>query len=274
MSAPVRSQGRSNVALPAPRARKLTRHAIDYVARQLRRASGELEGLSYRLAGKHPAADVGDDVLTARVRSMLGPIEKQLDVPHVNVMVEQGVVLLHGVVAREHDAEQLAEAVLDIPGVREVDSYLHVGLGAGDTRPSEGRTAPQVSDAHRRLVEAAVRSGVEEPLAVDVVRAVLGTFADRLPPDERDHVAHHLPADVRPMFAPPRRVVGRRSARNVTELVARVCAASDAVPAVRAEAVVEGVLATLRSLVPEELEDVAAVLPADLRELWVFSVPT
>jgi uncharacterized protein (DUF2267 family) len=51
-----------------------------------------------------------------------------------------------------------------------------------------------------------------------------------------------------------------------------VCASCDAVPIVRAEAIVEGVLATLRDLVPEESDDVAAVLPDDLREMWMTSV--
>ena len=36
----------------------------------------------------------------------------------------------------------------------------------------------------------------------------------------------------------------------------------------RAEAITRAVVATLRTLVPDEARDVAAVLPNELRELW------
>jgi uncharacterized protein (DUF2267 family) len=204
---------------------------------------------------------------------VLGPLEKRLDLPHVNVMVEDHAAVLHGVVGSDHDMEQIVDAVLDVPGVRSVDCWLHVGLGPGDTRPSEGRAVPTVSAARERLLEAAIRAGVPEPSALDAVRAVLGTFADRLPEEERDHVAHHLPADVRPLFEPPRRIAGPHAARRAAELIERVCATSEAIPTAHADAAVENILAALRSLVPEESRDVAAVLPRELRDLWVLCVP-
>ena len=75
-------------------------------------------------------------------------------------------------------------------------------------------------------------------------------------------------ADVRELFTPPRRA--RRSARprTVHELVAQITAATSELPHDRAQQVTSAVLQTLRSLVPEEQIDVAAVLPPELRDLW------
>ncbi|HEX4778965.1 MAG TPA: DUF2267 domain-containing protein [Acidimicrobiia bacterium] len=250
-------------------ARYLRRGAIALAAR-LRRISGMLEGFAYRVAGSSPSPDVGDDVLADRVRSTLGPLEKRLDLPRVNVMVEHGTAVLHGVVASDRDAVQIAEAALAVPGVHVVESHLHTGFSAGDARPSQGHDVAQPSHAMRELLEAARRQGVAREDREEVVRAVLGAFAGRLPQDERGHVAVHLPNDVKPLFTPP--PAGTQALRTVDELVDAVCASCDAVPVVRAEAIVEGVLATLRDLVPEESDDVAAVLPDDLRDMWMTSV--
>jgi BON domain len=115
------------------------RRGFDVVGRRLRYARGRLDGARYRLARRTPDPDVGDDVLADRIRSCLGPLEKRLDVPRVHVMVEDHVAVLHGEVADERDAEAIERAVRDVSGVRGTESHLHVGLGAGNTRPSEGR---------------------------------------------------------------------------------------------------------------------------------------
>jgi hypothetical protein len=69
---------------------------------------------------------------------------------------------------------KLEQAVAAIPGVAAVESYLHIGLGGGDTRPSAGRAAaPPASAARARLTGAAIAAGVDPVAADSVVRAVL-----------------------------------------------------------------------------------------------------
>lgn len=253
---------------PGTRANKLARRALEGAGRQLRYAGGRVQGISYRLRGRHPNPDVIDNVLADRIKSSLGSLEKRLDVPHVHVMVEHHVALLHGEVGSEADALELERAVRAVSGVVGVESYLHVGLGAGNTRPSTGRAAQPPSDALQRLLHAALQAGVDADVAHPVVRAILATFADRLPAGERDQVAAHLPADVRPLFAPSRRTPHAAPARTVHELVARISAAATQLPPDRAERVTTAVIETFRTLVPDEAPDVAAVLPAELRVLW------
>src|SRR5581483_3234577 len=220
--------------------------------------------------GEHPDPDVIDTVLADRIRSSIGPLEKRLDIPHVHVMVEDHVALLHGEVGDAVDAEEIERAVAAVSGVRSVESYLHVGLGRGNTRPSEGHAAEQPSAARNRLIAAAVDAGAPAEGAPRVVRAVLAALAERLPDGERHQVATHLPEDVRAMFAPPRRFAGEGMTppKTVEQFVARVVSTTDALPADRAEPVIAAVFETLRSLVPEEAADVAAVLPRDLKSLW------
>lgn len=248
---------------------RMLRRGVEVAARKVRYAKGRLEGLRYRLAGGRPDSAVSDDVLADRIRSSLGPIEKRLDVPRVHVMVEDHVALLHGAVPSTEDAHAIERAARAVVGVRGVASYLHVGLGAGDTRPSAGRSrAMQVpSPALHELLDAACDVGVPDALTSNAVRAVLGTFADRLPSDEREQLFAHLPADVRELAALPRHhgETGTRW-RTVTDLLAAITA--EGVESANAEAIARTVLGHLRRLVPEETADVAAVLPAELRELW------
>lgn len=111
---------------------------IEDAGRHLRYLSGRLDGLSYRLGGRHPDPNVTDDVLADRIRSELGGLEKKRDLARVHVMVERHTALLHGDVPTQEDAELIERAVADISGVRGVKSHLHVGLTGGDTRPSQG----------------------------------------------------------------------------------------------------------------------------------------
>jgi uncharacterized protein (DUF2267 family) len=183
-------------------------------------------------------------------------------------MAEDHIVLLHGEVGTDAEADEIEAAVAEVPGVLGVESYLHVGLGRGDTRPSEGRAVEQPSEAYRRLVAAATSAGVDATIAPVVVRAILATFAERVPEGERDQVATHLPADVRSMFTPPRRYREPALARTTAELVGRIAATTAALPTSRTMEATKAVIEELRALVPEEAADVAAVLPADLRQLW------
>jgi osmotically-inducible protein OsmY len=128
---------------PGTRANKLVRQAIRHLSRQLRHTAGRLEGLNYRLAGRRPDPNVVDTVLADRVRSQLGALEKQLDLPHVHVTAEDHVVLLGGDVATGADSRAVEETVAGVSGVSGVQgvrNHPHVGLADGDTRPSEGHT--------------------------------------------------------------------------------------------------------------------------------------
>ena len=109
------------------------------LARRLLRAHGRLRGALYRLSGHHPDPNVDDRTLADRVRSVLGPIEKRLDLPRLHVMVEDHVVLLHGDVEWPHEEATITHAVQQVSGVRGVESHIHVGMLRSDTRPSTGR---------------------------------------------------------------------------------------------------------------------------------------
>jgi len=242
--------------------------------RRVRYAQGRLDGVRYQFAGRVPAPDVPDDVLANRLRSDLGKLEKRLDIPRVQVAVDDHFVTLHGDVGSVADAEAVERWVRHGPGVRGVESYLHIGLSAGQSRPSTGRAQQAVapSPALHRLLAAATRPGLAPGEANRALRAVLSTFAERLPAGERHHVFAHLPADVRELACAPRRH-GRRPARvrTLAELV--VVAVDAGLEAEHAEAIVESVLGCLRQLVPEEVIDVAAVLPDELRGFWLSAVP-
>jgi hypothetical protein len=70
----------------------------------------------------------------------------------------------------------------------------------------------------------------------------------------------HLPDDVRELAAPPRRHGGLAARlRTLPEFV--VAAACSGLESEHADAITESVLGCLRQLVPEEVVDVAAVLP-------------
>jgi uncharacterized protein (DUF2267 family) len=260
--------GAAALLRPGTRAHKLACRQLATVGRRLRYAAGRLEGLSYRLSGRHPDPEVAGTVLADRIRSSIGSLEKRLDLPHIHVLVDHHVALLHGEVGSGGDAAQLERAVAAVPGVAGVESYLHIGLARGDTRPSEGRAVHPRSPALERLLGAATGAGVSRDQALVAVRGVLGALADRLPAGERGQVAGHLPADARALFEPPRRLHRAPPARTLTDLVARTAELTPGLPRHEAEAVTAAVLGALRALVPEEAHDIAAVLPEELRALW------
>jgi uncharacterized protein (DUF2267 family) len=191
-----------------------------------------------------------------------------MDVPHIHVMAEDHIALLHGDVATCDQAEQIEAAVATVSGVEGVESYLHVGLLPSDTPPSHGAHRQPPSAALRQLLGAATGAGVDKQHGPAAVHAILAAFLERLPAGEREQVATHLPADVRRLAGAPSRGGGSaRRPRTVADLVAHVVAL-DGVTAESAEPVIAAVLATLRALVPEEVADIGAVLPRDLARFW------
>jgi uncharacterized protein (DUF2267 family) len=256
------------VAALAPETRlgRATRRLVDRFAREMRYAIASTPGLLYHLAGRQPDPNVSDDILADRIRSSLGPLEKRLDIPRVHVMVDGHVAIVHGDVPNEWIADRIEYAILGISGVSGVESHLHMGLVSGDTRPSEGRVV-QPSEALRALLDAARQAGASaDPRGA--VHAVLCGFSERIPEDERRQVFAHLPADVRALAGPARRHgVQPARVKTVAQLVAAVIA-EGAIDEARAEDITRAVVATLRTIVPEEARDVAAVLPHDLRGLW------
>jgi uncharacterized protein (DUF2267 family) len=254
------------VAAPDTPLGRAARQFGNRLARDVRYAAASAPGIVYRLTGQRPDPDVGDDVLVDRIRSSLGPLEKRLDVPHIHVMVDDHVAILHGEVPTDDDATRLEHAVMRISGVDGVESHLHVGLIAGDTRPSEGTVLTLPSPALDRLVNAARHAGADDPRLA--VHAVLCAFVDRVPDGEREQLLAQLPADARALAGPPRRHgTATPRIKSISEFVAAVTADGTVAPE-RAEAIARAVVATFRELVPNEASDVAATLPAELRALW------
>ena len=253
-----------------PKTRSAARRVRRDAARRAHRLRGAGVGAWYRLSGHRPDPNVSDDILVQRVRSALGPIEKKLDLPRIHVLVEDGLVILHGEVARAGDVWPLERTALEVSGVRSVASYLHTGLAKGSTRPSMGHLDASIrpSAARMALLVAARDAGVSEHDAPRVARAVLATFTERIPADERRQLLAHLPADARQFAGPPRhRGTTTARFRTVAEVAAAV-STDAALNGEQAEAATRAVITCLRSLVPDEADDVAAVLPPDLRALW------
>jgi uncharacterized protein (DUF2267 family) len=244
-------------------AQRVVRVAFDR-AGSLLRSRCRAQGGSTSGSRAEPRDDVDDSVVADRVRSSLGLLEHRLDVPRVHVTVERRVAVLHGEVGRAQDVTELVDAARAVPGVRDVRSHLHVGLGAGDSRPSEADDRP--SPGMRSLLQAARGHGGGEETASSAAAAVLETFAGMLIAGELEHVASHLSPDVRRLLVP---APGARPGqiRHVDELHAAV-ASTGALPPDRVPLLVDAVLTALRDLVPDEAADVRALLPTEIRALW------
>jgi hypothetical protein len=87
-----------------------------------------------------------------------------------------------------------------------------------------------------------------------------------------DH-AHHPPCRRRRLRSGRPRRTGKPRVRTVAQLVADLAPATAPLPPEAAEHVIEAIFGTLRDLVPEEDHDIAAVLPEELREFWLASMP-
>lgn len=249
--------------------RTLRRNARRWEQRTAGRLRGWAKRMDYLCNGGHPDPDVPDLVLADRIRSTIGPLERQLDLPHIHVMVNDRTAMLHGDVATLVDAARLEDAVGRVAGVSGVESFLHIGLLPSDTRPSQGRASRQPSSqALSSLLEIAAHAGDGRAPAT-LVRAVLSIFLEAVPTDERRHVMSHLPDDVRRLAAPPRRSgIELERIRKASDLLDAIAAADPDLDLDDVENATIGVLAGLARLIPEEVDDLAASLPQELRQLW------
>jgi uncharacterized protein (DUF2267 family) len=244
---------------------------VGAAARRTKYQSGRLKGLRYRLAGRHPDPSADGVVLADRVRSVLGPLEHQLDIPRLHVIAVGHDVLLHGDVATEEQVEEVLNAVQRIPGVASIDSHLQVGFFRGETRPSTGHVHHPPSRALASVLAAAHGGGAPVETERATVGAVLRTFLGLLPSGERRHVLTHLPADLRSLAVRSKTTRLRRPRpRHLEQFLATALPAT--APEQR-QAIVESIIGAVRELVPEEAVDVAAVLPQELRHLWKTAVP-
>jgi len=104
----------------ATRSESLTKNASPYLHRTVHQA----KGLAYRAMRRHPSTTVDDSVLADRIRSTIGPLEKQIHNSRINVTVENGIAILHGDVESREAATQIEEAVRDVAGVRDIRAHL------------------------------------------------------------------------------------------------------------------------------------------------------
>jgi osmotically-inducible protein OsmY len=104
----------------ATRSRSLTKNASPY----LHRTVDQAKGLAYRAMRRHPSTTVDDSVLADRIRSTIGPLEKQLRNSRINVTVENGIAILHGDIDSREAATRIEEAVRGVAGVRDIRSHL------------------------------------------------------------------------------------------------------------------------------------------------------
>jgi osmotically-inducible protein OsmY len=102
------------------RSKSLSKNASPY----LHRTAHKAKGLAYRVTRRHPSTTVDDSVLADRIRSTIGPLEKQLHISRINVTVENGIAILHGDIESPDLAEQIEEAVRGVAGVRDIRSHL------------------------------------------------------------------------------------------------------------------------------------------------------
>lgn len=250
------------------RARATGRSARGRAEKGMRRAGGKLQGIGYRMQGRRPDPDATDEILEARVRSELGPVAHRLDLPRFDIAVDHGRVTVTGVVADEADIVIVERAILDVSGVRTVAPRLRIGLEPGDTRPSEGRRAESPSGLKRDLIGAVHALDIgDEAEAARLAAATTSEFLAVLPAGERRHVVGHLPADVRAMIdgSPPLPALAKpRSPQAFFTAVGGATGRTEGTSAQVAAAVLD----VLRQAVPEEVADIEAVLPADLKTLW------
>lgn len=104
----------------ATRSKSLTKNASPYLHRTVNQA----KGLAYRATRRHPSTPVDDSVLADRIRSTIGPLEKQLHNSRINVTVENGIAILHGDIESPEAAIQIEDAVRVVAGVHGIRSHL------------------------------------------------------------------------------------------------------------------------------------------------------
>ena len=151
---------------PGTHGRALLRRGRDRMARKARHLAGRWQGVSYRARGGRPDPTVSGTVLADRIRSSLGPLEARMDLPHVHVMAEDHIALLHGDVATAEQADQMEAAVAAVSGVEGVESPArgpvaerHPALGRGPPASFVCCPPPAARCCHRCRHRRAARAG-------------------------------------------------------------------------------------------------------------------
>jgi BON domain len=104
----------------ATRSKSISKNTRPY----LRRTANRAKGLVYGMTRRHPSTTVDDSVLADRIRSTIGPLEKQLHNSRINVTVENGIAILHGVIGSPEAATQIEQAVREVAGVKGIRTHL------------------------------------------------------------------------------------------------------------------------------------------------------
>jgi hypothetical protein len=131
------------------RVRRPARRLLRRLDGRFRYACGRAAGIRHRLSGRGPDHDVSDTVLAQRIRPVLGPLERRLDVPHVHVTVTDRVTTPHGVVGSASDVTAIEDRVLAVPGRDAATSPLgRMASRAVHRRGAQPRLG--LGEAHRR----------------------------------------------------------------------------------------------------------------------------
>ena len=215
-------------------------------------------------------ANTSDDGLVAdRIRSELGPLLKSLDQPHVHVMVSGGIAVLHGDVTDLAAGAAIEARVLATPGVRSVQSHLHVGLLPSDTVPSTGHAherSPLLVELEHIVADCGFWSATE---ARRTLSGLLGVYSQRLGFEARRRFLDHLPADVRRLAQPPRWLSDDLSTVRREHDFAQTVAIATGTDKVQADQLVRRVLPVLRRHAPGDSSIIALALPPELRAIWL-----
>jgi hypothetical protein len=118
--------GRRRRAKAKDRSLGAVHHSERRVSKSLKRygatISGEAKGLRHARSQPEPVAN--DQMLADRVMSQAFR-DRDLDRSRVNLNVEDGVVVLHGVLDDQKKIDRLNKKIRKVPGVKDVANYLH-----------------------------------------------------------------------------------------------------------------------------------------------------
>lgn len=254
-----------------PRVRRVLRRSGQRLVRRMRYLRGRARGLLFRVLAAGLTPDVDDDVLEQRVRSTLGSLSRRYDLPPIEVTaVVDGKVVLAGHAPDLEQVREVETGICEIPGVDMVVSHIRVDDAV--ERPSQ-RREPAPTPLRRELLAAARQLDVGDDEQVErLVSATLAALFSLLPEDPARHLRSHMPDDVQALMAAPIPIASARKPRNSDELVDEVSQLCGRSPGTSRQAI-EAVFATLREMIPEEVDGVHAVLPAGIKPLWTGEEP-
>lgn len=116
-------RGRSRRARARDQAAAAMRRRSREISSQARYAEGEIEGAKARASGAGTFTPEGDRDVVQAVRQALARLD--LSTSDVKIDVVAGVASLRGQVDDAAQIDEIGRAVNAVPGVREVESYLH-----------------------------------------------------------------------------------------------------------------------------------------------------